>query len=197
MERRVQRRHGFTLIELMIVVAIIGILAATAIPSFRNYQFKAKRSESFTNLSALAHTQLAFFSEHGAYFGVPVAEPGYSQSSTPNASKRSVAELDAAFAGLGWTPEGDVFYDYDAVTGSAFNAPGGNSPGCVCPTCLTVAAYGDVDGDTGISVIVYVQPDETGRTCTTGLLGISAPVDSNGDPQYSQAVPALGITDDY
>ncbi|MBI2370572.1 MAG: prepilin-type N-terminal cleavage/methylation domain-containing protein, partial [Deltaproteobacteria bacterium] len=52
MLRRFHNRQGFTLIELMIVVAIIGILAAIAIPNFLRFQAKSKQSEAKTNLAA-------------------------------------------------------------------------------------------------------------------------------------------------
>src|SRR4051794_18486634 len=48
-----RHRYGFTLIELMIVVAIIGILAAIAIPNFVRFQARARQSEANTNLKSL------------------------------------------------------------------------------------------------------------------------------------------------
>ena len=48
-------QKGFTLIELMIVVAIIGILAAVAVPAYQNYSAKAQSSEAFVLLSGLKH----------------------------------------------------------------------------------------------------------------------------------------------
>ena len=48
-----RRNNGFTLIELMIVVAIIGILAAIAIPAYQNYTIRAKISEGLTSADAI------------------------------------------------------------------------------------------------------------------------------------------------
>lgn len=68
---RIRRKNkGFTLIELMIVVAIIGILAAIAIPNFMNYQCKAKQSEAKSNLGNIRTAEEAYFAEHDVYANV-------------------------------------------------------------------------------------------------------------------------------
>src|SRR5256712_3551748 len=61
MKKLVQK--GFTLIELMIVVAIIGILAAIAIPNFIKFQAQSKHSEAKANLKAISTAQKAFYQE--------------------------------------------------------------------------------------------------------------------------------------
>jgi len=60
-------KKGFTLIELMIVVAIIGILAAIAIPNFLKFQAKSKQSEAKTNLKAVYVAETGYFGENNAY----------------------------------------------------------------------------------------------------------------------------------
>jgi type IV pilus assembly protein PilA len=67
MKKMLKNKKGFTLIELMIVVAIIGILAAIAIPNFMNYQCKARQSEAKTALGTLRTLQEAYFAEYDTY----------------------------------------------------------------------------------------------------------------------------------
>ncbi len=69
------RKGGFTLIELMIVVAIIGILAAIAIPNFLRFQLKAKSSEGKTNLAAIRTAEESYYSEFGLYVSALASPP--------------------------------------------------------------------------------------------------------------------------
>lgn len=60
-------QKGFSLVELMVVVAIIGILAAIAVPQMSKFQAKARQSEAKTQLTALFTAEKAFFQEYSAY----------------------------------------------------------------------------------------------------------------------------------
>lgn len=62
-----RRRKGFSLIELMIAVTIIGILSAIAIPTYMGVQKRARRSEFKTNLEVLRLLEEKAFAERGAY----------------------------------------------------------------------------------------------------------------------------------
>lgn len=65
--RSLKRQDGFTLVELMVVVAIIGLLSAVAIPNFRKYQAKAKMSEAKLQLSSVYTAETAFYSDFNIY----------------------------------------------------------------------------------------------------------------------------------
>ncbi|HEY8279091.1 MAG TPA: prepilin-type N-terminal cleavage/methylation domain-containing protein [Bdellovibrionota bacterium] len=63
------QQKGFTLIELMIVVGIIGILVAIAAPNFSRYQSKARQSEAKIALAAVYGGEKSFYSEYASYIG--------------------------------------------------------------------------------------------------------------------------------
>ena len=181
------RNPGFTLVELMVVVAIIGVLASVAIPSFRNYQLTSKRAEAFANLAALAKSQKAYFAEFDEFVGV-ASEPGYSLNVWPGAVKRDKTPLDSAFAEVGWVPDGDVFFDYDTVIP-------GDGQDCTCTeACFTAAAYGNLDGDTELSVLLYAHPDMLGEFCNPEFSGKSVP-SQGGGRVFDQVVRVLDADD--
>lgn len=67
MKKMLRNNKGFTLIELMIVVAIIGILAAIAIPNFMSYQCKAKQAEAKNLLGAARTAAEVYYAEYSTY----------------------------------------------------------------------------------------------------------------------------------
>jgi prepilin-type N-terminal cleavage/methylation domain-containing protein len=180
---------GFTLIELMIVVTLIGILGSIAIPGFLRYQMTSKRAEAYTNLVALAKAQKAYYAEFGTYISV-LGEPITTSLVAPSPNKRPSGPVTTAFSLVGWTPEGNVYFDYDTC------APGGAGCACTCTVCFTAAAWSDLDDDGSMAGYVYFEPDGAGNTCQTQVDGHFPPVDGGG-VAIVQTSAWHGNTDDF
>ena len=81
---KINRNKGFTLIELMIVIAIIGILAAIAIPQFQAYRNRAFNAAAQADIHNIGITQEAYYIDNGRYCSsvtkLTGMQPGYMQS---------------------------------------------------------------------------------------------------------------------
>jgi len=130
---KIVRQDGFTLIELMIVVAILGILATLATAGFLSYQAKAKQAEVKTNLGAIGELALSYRTEHDTYVtnwasigwqpnmitryrywyngGAAVGTPTAPEAGVSYADPGSVAAIDTFLAGAVGNIDNDVSTD--------------------------------------------------------------------------------------
>ena len=196
MIRTFLKKKGFTLIELMIVVAIIGILAAIAIPNFVRFQARSKQGEAKTNLKALFTAQKAYYGEKDKYL-----TRGDIIGWTPEQGNRYGYMLSAT-AGLTWTRPGTMpTGGFDAITndttrfGAAVTVPvtiagptgpaGAAAVGIVgtCPACdFGAAAAGNVDNDPKQDSWFIGTFDGTNSASATGACAVP-------DPQVTSGVP--------
>ncbi|MEE8056243.1 MAG: type IV pilin protein [Pseudomonadales bacterium] len=63
----IKKQRGFTLIELMLVVCIVGVLLTLAVPSYTKQKLKANRSDAYTMLNEIMHAEERFAADNGVY----------------------------------------------------------------------------------------------------------------------------------
>ncbi len=139
----------------MIVVAIIGILAAVAIPSFQSYLMRAKAAEAPGFLAEIQQRQESYRAEFGQYAAVSnpssLGIEAYNPAGSPPAAGNPVAwPIVAAWKQLGAHPDGYVRFQYATVAGNPGEVPawgGGLGYGAVADFWFVSQARADLDGD--------------------------------------------------
>ena len=187
MMRQLRRRQGFTLIELMIVVAIIGILASISIPWFVRFQLRSKASEGRLNLVAIRSAEGGYFGEFGSFIQM-AAEPQASTGNAPFSSKRlwppCPAPITMGSPGhciMGYAPEGPTYYDYGVGTVNANTALG---PGAMNIDYFA-AAESDIDGNLLFNYFGLVVPQ------TDGITNAPSPIAGCADVNDEFGIPGL------
>jgi prepilin-type N-terminal cleavage/methylation domain-containing protein len=127
---------GFTLVELMIVVVILGILAAVAIPAFTRYVKRSKTSEAAGNIAKVYQGQLTYYQgalERGfsSFVNANTLTPGADPGSAKFAANIALWNSSTAWTAIGFSLDSAHYYAY----------------ACPGSTAVTAYAIGDLDGD--------------------------------------------------
>lgn len=192
-------KAGFSLVELMVVVAIIGILATIAVPNFQKFQARAKQSNAKTELTGIYTAQKAFFVEYNTYHGhlpavgfVPegvevgtnydtlntvariygsASHSGATPESSPNALGGTLPPLPGGFTGYDGYHSNPIQCTFASTTTGVPSTTGGAAPN-VTNTAFQAIAIGCPGGNTNAAAEVDVWTINEGRSLLNIQSGI-------------------------
>jgi type IV pilus assembly protein PilA len=171
-------QKGFTLVELMIVVAIIGILSAVAVPNFKRYQAKSKTSEAKIQLAAAYTAEQSFYGDFGIYHNC-FTYMGFDPRKEQNNRYFAIGINQAA-----------------AINGNAFATAtnsGLNAANCPINQAITTAAQGQL-GATGIATWFRAGKGNGSVMASTGALLTQSALGIQSNPAtQSFIIQAAGI----
>ena len=141
----VRKNHGFTLVELMITVAILAVLAVVAIPMYKNYVNRAKQSDAIIGLKAAQMAEEQFYSENNYYSCTIDILPGFADSNANDIFVKGAYTLTVVFP----------------------------TPGASTVTTFTIEAKATIDGNVDRWTISNGDIDPVADTGSPGIQGFS------------------------
>jgi len=137
--------RGFTLVEIMFVVAIVGVLSSVAVPRYLRYSLRARQAEAFVVLGAVKNTQFGYLAANDCFSATipnpPLAPLNVKSDWDPatNSYVDACQAVDKEFSAIGFTILESSFYHQFACEA--------DNPGLASAAEFTCSAAGDLDGD--------------------------------------------------
>ncbi len=186
--KRNRAPKGFTLIELMIVVAIIGILAAIAIPNFIRYQLRSKEAEAKTVMGGIKTSEESFRGEYDNYVAAGPNPNALTNGGTTKGAwavtpcnaqcNRQQVNQCVTYECIGYRPAGDVYFQYQTAIAAPPALPN-----------YTSASSGDLDADGMANVWVFGTDNNN-----TGMIAVASPFACNPLVPVAQEVSKCDTT---
>ncbi len=182
------RSTGFTLIELMMVVVIIGILGAVAVPNYRSYVVESRIAEGYILMDAIKKGNITYHAEHGVFAGGYLADGADfvdKFQAVMNGEKITSGVTDSIMADIGTvvSPDQHIGFFFHTIQGGYDE--------------INQIDYGNPDGD----IKIMYAGITSGSACTSTYYGMKAPEfgveDGSSDTTYDWFLTAAVANTSY